>query len=166
MSAIPPIEPLDSWVWLRQQVPELGAEPWQQAWTEKATQAVRTLLHTVSHLLLRHVEWSGFDPESIGDYLLPETLSLILYSNRYTGFTIGGLITLFEQRLLHWLQAAYDEGARCLYDPFCIDEGGACAGCLHRRYNCEFFNQDLSRAVLYGGITANGWPIKSGYWRL
>jgi hypothetical protein len=166
VAADPPIDPLECWVWLRHRVPELAAQPWQEAWHTGPVRAVRTLLHTISHLLLRHAEWSGFDPESIGEYLLPETLAVVLYTNRYTGFTIGGLVTLFEQRLLNWLEATYAEGASCIYDPFCTDEGGACAGCIHRRYNCELFNEDLSRATLYGGILPDGGEIKRGYWEV
>lgn len=166
VSETSPSNTVDGWAWIRRNVPALSAERWQDTWNERAAKITRTLLHTISHLLLRHIEWSGFDPESVGEYLLPETLSVILYTNRYTGFTIGGLVTLFEQRLLNWLETAHTEGATCLYDPFCTDEGGSCVGCLHRRYNCQLFNEDLSRIVLYGGITADGWEIQRGYWPL
>jgi hypothetical protein len=164
VSETSPSDTVDGWAWIRRNVPALSAERWQDAWNEPAVKITRTLLHTIGHLLLRHIEWSGFDPESVGEYLLPETLSIILYTNRYTGFTIGGLVTLFEQRLLNWLETARTEGATCLYDPFCTDEGGSCAGCLHRRYNCQLFNEDLSRVILYGGITADGLEIQRGYW--
>lgn len=162
----PAASAIAAWAWLRRHVPGLNAERWQSEWDEPAGQRVRTLLHTLSHLLMRHIEWSGFSPESIGEYLLPETLTLVLYTNRYTGFTVGGLITLFEQRLLDWLSTVYTEGATCLYDPFCLDEGGSCAGCLHRRFNCETFNRDLSRAALYGGVGPDGVPIETGYWTM
>ena len=165
VSEKPPTLMIDAWAWIRQNLAELSAERWEQeAWNRQAVRLTRTLLHTISHLLLRHIEWSGFDPESIGEYILPETLAIVLHTNRYTDFTIGGLVTLFEQRLLNWLESVRVGGISCLYDPFCADEGGSCVGCLHRRYNCQFFNEDLSRAALYGGVATDGTVIEHGYW--
>ena len=112
---------------------------------------IRTLIHTMSHVLLHCIEWSGFASSSIGEYLMSGTLCFILYANRFAETKIGGLTTLFEQRLPLWLRDAAQSGRICLYDPICIEEGGHCAGCLHREYNCPFFNNELSRAALYGG---------------
>ncbi len=135
--------------------------------------AVRTLLHTVSHVLLRHVEWSGFGQNSVGEYLLPGALAGVLYANRYAETKIGGLTALFEQRLGPWLANSASSERECVYDPFCTDEGGACVGCLHREYNCPLFNGELSRAALYGGPTPQGesgdlslgvLAIRRGYW--
>jgi hypothetical protein len=107
----------------------------------------------MSHVLLRHVEWSGFSQNSVGEYLIPGALSGILYANRYAETKIGGLTTLFEHQLGIWLDDSSQSGRQCVYDPFCTDEGGTCVGCLHREYNCPQFNRELSRAVLYGGPT-------------
>ncbi len=130
---------------------------------------IYTLLHSISHVLLRGVEWSGFAPASIGEYLLPGTLSGILYLSRYEETKLGGLATLFEEHLLPWLTQALQEGRECTYDPVCTDEGGSCIGCLQREYNCPDFNERLSRAVLYGGpIEADTGSrrdyITTGYW--
>lgn len=130
---------------------------------------IYTLLHSISHVLLRGVEWSGFSPASIGEYLLPGTLSGILYLSRYEETKLGGLATLFEEHLLPWLTQALQEGRECTYDPVCTDEGGSCIGCLHREYNCPDFNEWLSRSVLYGGpLDANPESgtdyITTGYW--
>ena len=125
--------------------------------------------HYVVHVFLRRIEWSGFAPSSVGEYLIPGTLSFILYANRYADTKIGGLTTLFEQRLSTWLWDAVQAGRECIYDPLCGDEGGSCAGCTHREHNCPVFNRELSRATLYGGPMPQsselaGMTVNQGYW--
>ncbi len=159
----------ESWAWCRRNLPGLSSR--QGLLTTPDTlsageRAVLTLLHSASHLLLGRVEWSGFDPESVGEYILPDSLAVIIHSNNYSSFTIGGMVTMFEQRLLGWLQDAYNAAFTCTYNPICQDEGASCAGCLHRQHNCEAFNDLLSRSTLSGGI-ANGLPeITVGYWAM
>jgi len=131
--------------------------------------AVYALLHTVSHILLRGIEWSGFSPQSVGEYLLPGSLSAVLYLSRYEETKLGGLATLFEEHLQYWLIQAYQEGRNCVYDPVCEDEGAACSGCLYREYNCPEFNGYLSRSLLYGGpLDIEGVEdvrsIRRGFW--
>jgi len=142
-----------SWAWLYTHVSGLFENRWQPNFNEHLAVALRTLLHTMSHVLLRHVEWSGFSQNSVGEYLIPGALAGILYANRYAETKIGGLTTLFEHQLGVWLDDSAQSGRQCVYDPFCTDEGGTCVGCLHREYNCPQFNRELSRAVLYGGPT-------------
>ena len=125
----------------------------------------------MSHVFLQRIEWSGFSSSSIGEYLFPETLSFVLYANRFAETKIGGLTTLFEQRLPLWLRDTAQAGCDCMYDPLCGEEGGSCAGCLHREHNCSLFNHQLSRAVLYGGHLPidEGLEqdrIRHGYWRM
>jgi hypothetical protein len=132
--------------------------------------AVRTLLHTMSHVFLRRIEWSGFSPSSVGEYLIPGSLSFLLYANRYAETKIGGLTTLFEQRLNTWLWDAVQAGYECVYDPICADDGGSCAGCTYREHNCIMFNRELSRSALYGGPTPqqselSGRLLTQGFWR-
>jgi hypothetical protein len=141
----------EAWAWLYRHASGLWQHRWQPDYHNPISVAVRTLLHTISHVLLRHVEWSGFSQNSVGEYLLPGALACVLYANRYAETKIGGLTTLFEQRLGIWLGDSAQSGRECVYDPFCTDEGGTCVGCLHREYNCPQFNRELSRAVLYGG---------------
>lgn len=160
----------ESWVWCRKNLDQLTNfrgivnAPDNLRLPEKATLCV---LHTISHLLMKHIEWSGFDPESVGEYILPETLSVIIHSNNYSSFTIGGMVTLFEQRLNGWLQDSYHGAFNCVYNPICEDEGASCSGCLHRQYNCEGFNQYLSRSVLQGGYVSDlSREIPYGYWMM
>ena len=162
----------EAWAWLYRSVPGLAQSRWDANYFDPMTVAVRTLLHTISHVLLRHVEWSGFNQNSVGEYLLPGAIACVLYANRYAETKIGGLITLFEQRLGIWLDDSAQSGRECVYDPFCTDEGGTCVGCMHREYNCPQFNRELSRAVLYGGPTPppelgsdlGVQSIRRGYW--
>jgi hypothetical protein len=161
-----------AWAWLYTHVPGLLENRWQPNFNEHLAVALRTLLHTMSHVLLRHVEWSGFSQNSVGEYLIPGALAGVLYANRYAETKIGGLTTLFEHQLGVWLDDSAQSGRQCVYDPFCTDEGGTCVGCLHREYNCPQFNRELSRAVLYGGPTPPpelggglGVPsIERGFW--
>lgn len=158
-----------AWAWLYGRVPGLGASANEPEHRETAATAVRTLLHTIGHVFLRRIEWSGFAPSSIGEYLIPGALSIVLYANRYAESKIGGLTTLFEQRLDTWLWDAVQSGTECIYDPLCTDDGGSCAGCTHREHNCLTFNRELSRAVLYGGPTPQGGELagmsmEHGFW--
>lgn len=162
-----PTEPTAAWGWL-----------WQTALRDPnvapgeltpAAEAVQTLLHSISHIMLQRMEWSGYASSSIGEYLLPETLSFALYANRFTESKIGGLLTLFEQRLPLWLHEAAQQGRDCIYDPICVRDGSSCAGCLHREHNCVHFNKYLSRALLYGGplpqhVGFGKARITQGYW--
>jgi hypothetical protein len=166
----PPIDVPSAWAWLYRRLPGLRVAQYEPAHAEKNSVAVRTLLHTMSHVFLRRIEWSGFSPSSVGEYLLPGSLSFILYANRYADTKIGGLTTLFEQRLNTWLWDAVQAGRECIYDPLCTDDGGSCAGCTHREHNCVLFNRELSRATLYGGPTPQsgelgGFALGVGYWQ-
>ncbi len=166
-----PADEQGTWAWLYRAIPGLRQRPGESAYAKPEASAVRTLLHSLSHIFLRHIEWSGYAPQSLGEYLLPEGLACVLYANRYTDTKVGGLLTLFEQRLQEWLEAAYQGGVDCVFDPFCSDGGAACVGCLHREYNCPTFNGELSRSTLYGGPVAGEGlgalpfgPISVGYW--
>ena len=163
----------EAWAWLYREVPGIGARRNDPSHAQPAASAVRSLVHSMSHVLLRHIEWSGYGAQSIGEYLVPEGLACVLYASRYSDTRVGGLLTLFEQGLERWLQSAHHEGDDCVMDPFCAEEGGACVGCLHREFNCTEFNRELSRAVLFGGTVAQHGPALvpfgptvTGFWRI
>jgi hypothetical protein len=166
---IPPT-PIDAWAQLYQVVPGLLHNRFQPGYGERATVLVRTLLHSISHALLRTISWSGYRP-AIGRRIpLSRDAWGVLYANRYQETKIGGLVTLFERGLAAWLQQARDEARACLYDLLCADDGGACVGCLHCEYGCTQLNRELSRAVLFGGpVVLDGQQaavveLASGYW--
>lgn len=158
---------VDSWAWLVNHVHWEKLEP--KTSVSGIEQAIITLLHTMSHVLIQRVEWSGFSSSSIGEYLMPETLSFIIFANRFAESKIGGLTTLFEQRLPYWLEDTAQASRDCVYDPLCREDGGSCVSCLYREHNCPFFNRHLSRAVLYGGAlppegSFGKTTVKHGYW--
>lgn len=164
-----PADVSSAWAWLYVNAPGLKESPYEPSYHGRAAVAVRTLLHTMSHVFLRRIEWSGFAPSSVSEYLIPGALSFVLYANRIAETRIGGLTTLFEQRLNTWLWDAVQAGHECIYDPICGDDGGSCAGCTHREHNCVSFNRELSRSTLYGGPTPQtsdlaGALIKRGFW--
>jgi hypothetical protein len=164
-----PLSSQQASAWLYANLPGLQEAPYESSYSQPGAVAVRTLLHTLSHVFLRRVEWSGFAPSSVGEYLIPASLSFILYANRYAETKIGGLTTLFEQRLHTWLWDALQAGRECIYDPICADDGGSCAGCTHREHNCVLFNRELSRSTVYGGYTPQegelqGAAVVQGYW--
>lgn len=163
-----PTDPVAAWAWLWRGA--LKTPRREDGTLHPVSAAVQTLIHTVSHVMAQRMEWSGYAVSSIGEYLLPESLSFVLYANRYTENKIGGLLTLFEQRLPLWLHEAAQQGRDCIYDPICSHDGGSCAGCLHREFNCTHFNGLLSRATLYGGPLPDGQDfgtraITHGYWQ-
>ncbi len=81
----------DAWACLYARIPGLNQNASEPAYSERAAVAVRTLLHTMSHVFLRRIEWSGFSPSSVGEYLLPGSLSFVLYANRHAETRIAGL---------------------------------------------------------------------------
>ncbi|WP_119353333.1 hypothetical protein [Azohydromonas sediminis] len=170
VGSAPPASREEAWARLYAEIPGLRSSPHEPMYDQLEAVAVRTLLHTMSHLFLRRIEWSGFAPSSVGEYLIPGSLSFILYANRHAETKIGGLTTLFEQRLNTWLWDAVQSGRECVYDPICEDDGGSCAGCTHREHNCVSFNRELSRAAVYGGPTPQysafqGAKLAHGYWQ-
>jgi len=113
-----------------------------------------TLLHSFAHLVLRQCTMlSGFDVNTLSEYLFPKTMSFMIYVNNRSSFIIGGMFTVFEQNLQNLLYKVKDEGDYCVYDPICKDERGACHACMHiAEFSCSAFNRNLDRNYLYGGI--------------
>lgn len=118
----------------------------------RETRLVFGLLHTLSHLALRRAALlCGLESTSLSEYVLPKTLTCALYSNHRFGATIGALSALFEQSLSEWLSEIRHH-RMCVYDPVCIERGGACHACSHlAETSCRFFNLNLGRPFLFGG---------------
>jgi len=135
--------------------------------TNAAQRMVFGLLHTVSHMGVRQAALlSGLERTSLSEYLLPSTLTAVIYCNHRFGATIGALTSLFEQSLGDWLTAI--RGAyRCVYDPVCDDAGANCHACTHlAETSCRFFNLNLSRSFLFGGPDAILGRIRAGYFQM
>lgn len=116
------------------------------------TYFVYHLLHTYSHLVLKHAtQLSGFSRSSLAEFLMPRALSFVLYSNQRTDFNIGALYTLVESTFSDLLTELENRGNDCVYDPVCSREGGACHNCLHlSEVSCVHFNRNVGRDFVYG----------------
>lgn len=118
---------------------------------------VRTLVHTLSHLLLRGLDDGqvGFSESSLAEWLVPETLTFAVYANTLKDFTLGSLWTLLNNRVLSWLRGVVDRSIHCENDPICYQqEMRACERCVYLTFGCERFNDDLSREVVYDYLRA------------
>jgi hypothetical protein len=126
------------------------------------------LLHTISHaLMLTARRHSGYDSQSLTEYLLPMDLSFLIYVTSVQNYTAGGLLTLFQHYLRRWFEDASLHAFNCAFDPICSDVGSACPGCIQIARGCETFNAGVSRAYLHGGYIDKSqslW-VPTGYWQ-
>jgi len=134
--------------------------------SDPAQRMVFGLLHTLTHYGIRQAALlSGLERTSLSEYLLPSTLSCVIYCNHRFGATIGALTSLFEQSLDEWLSTIRSTH-RCIYDPVCNDSGGNCHACTHlAETSCRYFNLNLSRAFLFGGPDEVLGQIRHGYFQ-
>jgi hypothetical protein len=113
---------------------------------------IRTLVHTLSHLMLRGLDDGqvGFAEASLAEWLVPETLTFAIYANTLKDFTLGSLWTLITSRSLSWLSDVITRSVRCENDPLCYQERPrACERCSYLTFGCRSFNDELDRAVLF-----------------
>jgi hypothetical protein len=110
------------------------------------------LLHTLSHLFIRRAALlSGLDNTSITEYVIPRSLTIVIYGNHRFSSSIGALISLFEDSLEELLNNVLDSH-HCVYDPVCNRHGSSCHACTQlAETSCRFFNQNLGRSYLFGG---------------
>lgn len=115
-------------------------------------QVVASLLHSLSHVtLLSLATHSGLDASSLGEMLLTDALGFAIYAG---DSDLGALTAAFEQLVGVVFTDAVQDYASCKFDPACShDDGGACVGCIQLYRGCQWFNEDLSRAYLFGGTT-------------
>jgi len=114
--------------------------------------AVYTLLHTYSHMLIQQSTINtGLDVESLAEIVYPKSASFFIYSTN--NINIGGLEDTYHYHLEDWLHRTVDLALDCPQDPACmIHEGGSCNACSHLpEFVCENFNQNLDRSALIGG---------------
>lgn len=122
------------------------------------------LLHTLSHICIRRAALlCGLDHTSLSEYLMPRSLTFAIYCNHRFGATIGALTALFEQSATEWLNSV-SNSKKCVYDPVCKDAEGSCHACTHlAETSCRFFNLNLNRAFLFGGVDPQLGVIAKGY---
>lgn len=118
----------------------------------RITAAVLGLVHSVAHRTLKAVAVrSGLATESLSEYLLPHNLAFLIYADTRSEFVLGGLEHVFRNYLAVSLRSM-DEERRCVFDPPCRNDRGACAVCMYLSENsCARFNSALSRWYLFGG---------------
>ena len=123
------------------------------------------LLHTMSHLFVRHASLlCGLNQTSLSEYVLPRALTFALYCTHREGATIGALASLFEDSLMKWLSQIQNDTRRCVYDPVCHKQGGECHACTYlAETSCSFFNRNLGRCFLFGGPHKRLGEIRVGY---
>lgn len=164
---VPPAnDPVSINAWFLQHVkldaiPPYGLIPGE----ETVTKWVYRLVHSLSHLLLRHTSAiAGIDRDSLGEFLFPSVPAFAIFANNSQEFQLGGLYTLFENSILPWFEVASQEVRYCLNDPICIRSESSCHACLFlSEVSCEHFNRELGRDVIIGSVESGSGP-KVGYW--
>ncbi len=113
-----------------------------------------SLLHTMSHTVMNGIDaLSGYSKSSLIEYLLPHTLSFVIYKHSDTDFSLGAMHTLIEDRFLEVAEYIQSDADVCMYDPVCEEEENAsCEDCLYiSNISCDNGNHNLSRSTIYGG---------------
>ena len=125
----------------------------------KPYNALKTLLHTFSHVLIRRSSlYTGLDSDSCSELIFVNPAAILIYST--SNINIGGFEFVFEHSLREWFRDVELEVKECTFDPVCITEKGACFSCLYLpEYICTEFNCYLDRDVFIGGRRYN-----VGYW--
>jgi hypothetical protein len=123
-------------------------------------EAVYTLLHTLSHILLKKSSLhTGLDEQSCGEMVFPNNCAILLLST--SNINIGGFGFIFENYLYELFTEADFELRKCIYDPLCIKEKGACFSCMYLpEHVCHNMNRGLDRGVLVGNVR----KIKEKFW--
>jgi DNA-directed RNA polymerase subunit M/transcription elongation factor TFIIS len=119
---------------------------------EKCKNAVKTLLHTYSHMMIQQSTIdTGLEIRSLSEIICPFTGSFFIYSTN--SINIGGLEFTYDYYLEDWFSRVKELAEDCPQDPGCmIDEGGACNSCSYvPEFVCCNFNQDIDRSTLVGG---------------
>jgi hypothetical protein len=131
----------------------------------RITEAVFTLLHTMSHALIKQVpSHSGISTSSLGEIIFPNIPAILIYSNSQGGFNIGELHELYINRTYPWIDNIKLESRNggCVYDPICFEQDSACHYCMFlHEVSCSHFNKALHRDYLFSGGKQN---IKFGFW--
>lgn len=126
------------------------------------------LLHSICHsLMLTARRHSGYDSQSLTEYLFPMDLSFLIYVTSVQNYTAGGLLTLFQHYLKNWFDDASMHAYNCAFDPICNDLGSSCPGCIQISRGCETFNFGISRSYMHGGFADKDQSlmIVKGFWQ-
>lgn len=135
------------------------------------------LLHTLAHLLIRHLETAaGYPAASIRERIYcssgadPMAGVLLYVAVADVAGSLGGLAELAEpRRFLELLVAVFDHASWCSLDPVCAEHEGqgpsqlnraACHGCaLVPEPSCQFGNVLLDRVFITGDLGGDLRPL-------
>ena len=112
------------------------------------------LLHTISHLLIKQLEYiCGYSAASLSErlYCSPnEHAGIMVYTVAGSEGSYGGIVTLVEKGGLKELMAsAYRKAMYCVNDPVCYKNTSVCFSCsLLPETSCEAFNSLLDRSFV------------------
>jgi hypothetical protein len=156
-------------IFLHQKEAHLELLPWEK---EKVYEilhprsaALFGVLHSISHMLIIAATTQvGFEADSLSEYLFPVAGAGVIYATGHQEFTLGSIVSAFRMDLGRWLNTAYETAQRCIYDPLCKSQGGACHACSYLRFSCPHFNRTVSRSFLLGGPVAGLPRDVVGYW--
>ena len=157
-------------IWFMDHVRLAYIEPFTEIDTSRQdgtiTKSVYTLLHSISHALIYEAaEICGLDRSSLAEYLLPNVPAVFIYCSNTQGFHMGALHSAFQGHFDRWLRRARERSAHCIFDPVCIDQEKACAGCLFlNEVSCQHFNKDLDRSFLCGRFDHEQQNKQFGFW--
>ena len=116
-----------------------------------AASTVRTLVHSMSHAMLRSLDdgQTGFGESSLAEWVVPESLTFAIYVSGHQSYTLGALWTLMHTRSRAWMDRVVASVWRCDNDPLCHHRTPcACERCMFLTFGCQAFNGDLSRRLL------------------
>ncbi len=111
---------------------------------------IYTLLHSYSHLLMKHVsEYSGLDLGSLGEYIFPADLAFVVYRSGTT-MDLGNLSAMWRNSGTAMLSSLLSiKATQCGTGSLCTQRGGACPDCIMiPETSCIAGNKLLSRTVL------------------
>lgn len=121
---------------------------------QRVNELLESLLHTMSHLLIRQSElFTGLSRESLSEMIFGPALAFAIYCE--DGSELGALRSAFaSERLYEWFRQAYRASRECAHDPVCaeakVTQSAACHACLfisERKCN-GFWNGKLDRRLI------------------
>lgn len=122
---------------------------------------LKTLIHTFSHMLLKRISLhTGLNHNSCSELLYPKSGAFLIYST--SNINIGGFSFVFYNSMFEWFNDIKSEIEECIFDPSCIEDGGACFSCLYLpEFVCCDFNHHLDRDAFLG---TTKW-YNEGFWK-
>ena len=132
----------------------------------KETFYVYRLIHSLSHLLIRAAaDIGGLGKDSLSEYIFPGIPAVLINCQNSQGFNLGSLFNTFEAYFDKWINKAYSNAQKCIFDPICIERQKACTGCLFvNEVSCQHFNKDLDRALVVGHVDRETKKKTTGFW--